>query len=37
VLTRDQEYSYIRADLVRLLIVAAILLAILIVIAVVLR
>ena len=37
VLTRDQEYSYIRADLVRLLIVAAILLAILIVFAVVLR
>jgi hypothetical protein len=30
VLTRDQEYAYIRADLVRLLIVAAILFAILI-------
>ena len=30
VLTRDQEYAYIRADLIRLLIVAAVLFAILI-------
>jgi hypothetical protein len=37
VLTRDQEYAYIRADLVRLLIVAAVLFAVLIAIAVALR
>ena len=37
VLTRDQEYVYIRADLIRLLIVSAVLLAVLIAIAVVLR
>lgn len=33
VLTRDEEYTYIRADLIRLLIVAGILFAILVVIA----
>ena len=37
VLTREQEYSYIRADLVRLAIVAAILFGILIVATVILR
>lgn len=30
VLTRDQEFAYIRADLIRLLLVAAVLLAVLI-------
>lgn len=37
VLTREQEFSYIRADLVRLTIVAVILLGILIVATVILR
>ena len=37
VLTREQEYAYIRADLIRLLIVAAALFVLLIVIAIVLR
>jgi hypothetical protein len=37
VLTRDQEYEYIRADLVRLLVVGTVLLAALVAIAIVLR
>lgn len=37
VLTRDQEFAYIRADLIRLAIVAAILFVILIAVTVVLR
>jgi hypothetical protein len=37
VLTRDQEYAYIRADLIRLLIVSAVLLAVLFAIAIYLR
>lgn len=37
VLTREQEFSYIRADLLRLIILAAILLAVMIVATVILR
>jgi hypothetical protein len=37
VLTREQEFAYIRTDLIRLFILAAILLAVLIVIAVIMR
>jgi len=37
VLTREQEYAYIRADLIRLLIVSAVLLAVLFAIAIYLR
>ena len=36
-MTRDQEYSYIRADLLRLVIIAAVLLVVLLVVLFVLR
>jgi hypothetical protein len=36
-MTRDQEYSYIRADLVRLVVIAAVLLVVLLVILFILR
>jgi hypothetical protein len=36
-LTRDQEYAYIRADLVRLVVIAAILLVVLLVVLFILR
>ena len=36
-MTRDQEYSYIRADLVRLVVIAAVLLVVLLVVLFVLR
>lgn len=36
-MTRDQEYSYIRADLVRLVVIAAVLLVVLLVVLFILR